>query len=1063
MSTRLAAWFPEDGDPATPLDALSNRRGLRDVGITANWRLRLDPRVALREVARAGVQLGGAAPLTGLGLRADLEGGFLRTELRVDPAEWVRRAPVSMRFALGPFGEPGAPAQIAVQVFAREPDRPPQLVASLAAGLDVPARGEWREIAFVEEAQAGIAEAASAMLRLGGATLWLSFVTRSPQAAFALAAVSLGVGGAASGPPAPRPARAVRPVAPEEPSVLGGIAAEIGDLERKLWGGLSGVAAPELARIAGAAVSHGEARARAAWELARWHASHGRHEAVLALLREAQAQAPDFAAQRKLRVLHADAALRSGRLAEAVKVIAAQRAAAPTGPDHALLAANLHLARHRAGEIDAAKAAALRLGEVNRLLAQGGLAPIGLAPGAATLAIDTLHAEAPALTDARLPRISVLMAAYNAEAHLGMAIRCMLAQSWRNLELVLVDDCSTDGTWRVMQDFAARDPRVRVFANERNMGAYLSRNRALGLATGEFVTVHDSDDWSHPQMLERQMRPLLAGGPARACFSMMARVTPDLHFAVRPTRRMADIVHRSHPSLLMARRHLEELGQWDGVRANADAELVGRATLRWGKEALVNVLPQLPLSFFLIRPESLTEQADIGLLSQAFGARHEYERQAEFMRAGATARLAPRTGRKTPFACPESLLPPHLRREPAYDLVLVSDLSLGGAVAAANLACLDAALARGTRVGLFHWPRGDLPLRAGIQPAYRERNQAEGLDILTWEQELRAGLVILHHPPILRHRLDRFPRIRAEAAGILVDVLPAGASEGAAGLYDPPAAEALFATLFGRPPVWIPACPEIRRRMAGVLGFTRIAPRDWLHALARLPAGPPRRAGGQRPPVIGRAAPDHWSSWPASVAEMDAAFGAGAALQARFLGGAQAARQLRGEGPGRWPANWEALAAEAMPLAEFLDGIDMLVDFPHPDGIADVAWTVVEAMARGLPVILPHRFAGLFGPAALYREPREVVATVRRLWASPADYDAQGARGREFVAAERGPAALAERLSAGWLAAVAPAASQDQPAIELALAGAALRIPPGTDAALLTEVLRAVRASAGPA
>ena len=151
-----------------------------------------------------------------------------------------------------------------------------------------------------------------------------------------------------------------------------------------------------------------------------------------------------------------------------------------------------------------------------------------------------------------------------------------------------------------------------------------------------------------------------------------------------------------------------------------------------------------------------------------------------------------------------------------------------------------------------------------------------------------------------------------------------------------------------------------------------------------------------------------------------------------------------------------------MPLAEFLDAIDILVDFPHPDGAADIAWTVVEAMARGLPVVLPHRFEALFGPAALYRAPREVLATVRRLWGNPDEYAAQAARGRDFVAARCGPAVLAERLAGGGLAA-APAgpmpAAGAAPAIELALAGAALRIPPGTDPALLTDVLRAIRAS----
>ena len=97
--------------------------------------------------------------------------------------------------------------------------------------------------------------------------------------------------------------------------------------------------------------------------------------------------------------------------------------------------------------------------------------------------------------------VSVIIPAYNTAQYIQQAIASLLSQTLENLEIVVVDDCSTDNTVEVIQSFD--DPRLRLLLNEHNLGAGGARNRALRAATGKWVAVLDSDDWYAPERLSR--------------------------------------------------------------------------------------------------------------------------------------------------------------------------------------------------------------------------------------------------------------------------------------------------------------------------------------------------------------------------------------------------------------------------------------------------------------------------------------------------------------------------------------------------------------------------------
>lgn len=100
------------------------------------------------------------------------------------------------------------------------------------------------------------------------------------------------------------------------------------------------------------------------------------------------------------------------------------------------------------------------------------------------------------------PLVSVLMTAYNRRQYIADAIESVLASTYRNFELVIVDDCSGDGTAEIARQYEKTDTRVRVFVNEKNLGDYPNRNHAASLAKGKYLKYLDADDFMYPWALQ---------------------------------------------------------------------------------------------------------------------------------------------------------------------------------------------------------------------------------------------------------------------------------------------------------------------------------------------------------------------------------------------------------------------------------------------------------------------------------------------------------------------------------------------------------------------------------
>jgi len=104
-----------------------------------------------------------------------------------------------------------------------------------------------------------------------------------------------------------------------------------------------------------------------------------------------------------------------------------------------------------------------------------------------------------------LPLVSIITPVYNTKKYLNQAIESVKIQTLVDWEMILVDDCSDDGSWELLEDLSENDSRIKIFRNSDNSGSGISRNRAIGIAVGKYIAFLDSDDLWHPDKLKVQI------------------------------------------------------------------------------------------------------------------------------------------------------------------------------------------------------------------------------------------------------------------------------------------------------------------------------------------------------------------------------------------------------------------------------------------------------------------------------------------------------------------------------------------------------------------------------
>ncbi|WP_366555795.1 glycosyltransferase family 2 protein [Aquibaculum sediminis] len=359
-------------------------------------------------------------------------------------------------------------------------------------------------------------------------------------------------------------------------------AAALGNLdEARAW--LQGLPADKLRQITTALAPH-------APELALQH------------LREAEASAAA-----ECRDLHVALLTGLGHLPEAAAVMGGLSSDEEARwPELALHRATLLLS----GQLPASPTPeAAALAQINRYFAYHQLEALERRNDTKALNARNATARVSALPGER-PLVSVIMTAFRTAERIGPAIESLLAQSHRNLEIIVMDDASDDGLGAVVSALRERDPRVLYHRLPRNVGTYVAKNLALRhLAHGAFVTCHDSDDWSHPRKIEQQL-DWIQRDPARVfSWSYWLRIRDDGPVVARQCHPLL----RANLSSILFRRDavLNRAGAFDEVRTGADSEFLARLALVFGREAGAPL--RKPLALGAERPGSLMTDHSTGI------------------------------------------------------------------------------------------------------------------------------------------------------------------------------------------------------------------------------------------------------------------------------------------------------------------------------------------------------------------------------------------------------------------------------------------------------------------
>ena len=211
------------------------------------------------------------------------------------------------------------------------------------------------------------------------------------------------------------------------------------------------------------------------------------------------------------------------------------------------------------------------------------------------------------------PLVSVIMGVYNGSATLEQAVRSVLDQTYRNLELIICDDASTDDTWERLQTLAQRDSRIRLVRNTRNQGAGGARDRCLEQARGSYIALMDADDVSMPTRLEKQIEALenapelsFVGTKGQFFTEQPGDLQKCYWFVAEPGKEdFLMTLPFVHASLMFRAEVLRELGGYSGkryVKRSEDYDLLMRAYAK-GFQGI-----NLPVSLYGIRLDAGTYQ-----------------------------------------------------------------------------------------------------------------------------------------------------------------------------------------------------------------------------------------------------------------------------------------------------------------------------------------------------------------------------------------------------------------------------------------------------------------------
>jgi len=193
--------------------------------------------------------------------------------------------------------------------------------------------------------------------------------------------------------------------------------------------------------------------------------------------------------------------------------------------------------------------------------------------------------------------ISILTTVYNREKYLAECIESVLASTFQDWEMIIVDDCSTDNSVQIAREYEKKDARIKVYVNQQNLGDYPNRNKAASYAKGKYIKYLDADDLIYPHGLEIMVRTMELFPEAVLGISKeVAEDDQPFPFLLKPKEAfkrellMRGVLKTGPTATIIRKKEFEQLGRFTGTQYIGDTEMWYKIALHY---PVVKMVPGL--------------------------------------------------------------------------------------------------------------------------------------------------------------------------------------------------------------------------------------------------------------------------------------------------------------------------------------------------------------------------------------------------------------------------------------------------------------------------------------
>lgn len=609
----------------------------------------------------------------------------------------------------------------------------------------------------------------------------------------------------------------------------------------------------------------------------------------------------------------------------------------------------------------------------NRPFRALGMRPVALTRSASKpfdrLASQPLHGPEPVGG----PLVSVVMTVFKPDRDaVLLSAQSILRQSWKRLELIVVDDASPSEYEAIVDELANLDPRVRLVQLSENGGTYRARNVGLGKALGEYVTGQDADDWSHPDRILTQVNFLERNPHIPGVVTYGIRTDENLQRLWR-----GQLPHRRcEVSLMVKTDAARSTGGYLPARKAADSEFRERLSAHAGVD--VATIDD-PLYIIRILQDSLS-RSDFRSGWSHPNRRNFWDAYTYWHRWTVPEQLVTSPLDVSPIPLPSKfqVVAPEPKE---LDVVFAGDWRFDGPEQRQMLDEVELLVRDGWRVGLMQvesalsWSNDN---RSFFWESAQRLISSGAVTQLVFDEEATADLLILRDPTTMQ-----FPPVRECAVEFKGCVLVADEGPWCSSTeelnYLPQECAEKVREIFGVSPLWVASTTEVQQVLKGVVPDLCDTPLPDAFLPERWCTD--RKHLRNLNPVVGRFGSPFVDDWPQEANAVEAMWPSREDLDVRILGETRV--PLRVLGQSRPPEGWTVFQPQDISAETFLKSLDFYVHFGGAE-LSKVRRQLREAMAAGCIVVVADvetAVAPMEGVA--YAKPEDVYEQLSGYLTSP--------------------------------------------------------------------------------